>query len=681
MKNSHYDCLVIGAGHAGVEAALAASRLGCSTLLVTLFFETIGQMSCNPAIGGVGKGQLVKEIDALGGEMGLAADKTGIQFRQLNASKGQAVRSSRCQSDRKRYKLYLQDVVRQQKNLDILIGEVAEIVVHGGRIVGVKTASGDMIATKTVVVTTGTFLKGRMHVGTKITSGGRIGEPAAVRLADNFKDLGFEVLFFKTGTPPRLDGRTIDFSKLEAQHSDERPIPFSFRTPAIPKEQPLLPCYITHTTEATHEIIRSNFHLSPMYSGQIQATGVRYCPSIEDKIKRFTTKSSHHVFLEPEGLDTHEYYPNGISTGLPVEIQEAMVHSIPGLEKTVLTRPGYSIEHGVIPATELKPTLETKKITGLFLAGQINGTTGYEEAGAQGLIAGINAGLQAKGQKPFVLGRHEAYIGVLIDDLTTKGTDEPYRMFTSRVEYRLIIREDNADKRLARHGHELGLLSAADYDKVCKKYAMIDREVEHLKTTRIYPGSALDQELQKINSAALRQPTLLSDILRRPEVNYKMIAPYDVRLRLNSSALSYAGLSVVAKPAYRPPAGRAGTGRHESNLAKTDGHLKNFPQEVIDQVEYEIKYEGFIKKQFKTVERFRHIENIKIPADMDYHKVGGLSTEIREKLKRFTPVSLGQANRISGVTPSAISILMVYLKKLSQDRQAAREEGPGAFQK
>lgn len=632
MKSRYYDCIVIGAGHAGVEAALAASRMGCSTLMITLFFETIGQMSCNPAIGGVGKGQLVKEIDALGGEMGLAADRTGIQFRQLNASKGQAVRSSRCQSDRKRYKLYMQDIVSRQKNLDILVGEAAEMVVRDSRIVGIKMTSGEEIAAQTVIVTTGTFLKGRIHVGKDITSGGRVGEPAAVRLADNFKDLGFEVLFFKTGTPPRLDGRTIDFSKLEPQHSDARPIPFSFRTAEIPKDQPLLPCYITHTTENTHDIIRSNFYLSPMYSGQIHATGVRYCPSIEDKIKKFAAKNSHHVFLEPEGLDTFEYYPNGISTGLPAEIQEAMVRSIPGLEKAVLTRPGYSIEHGVIPATELRPTLETKKIRGLFLAGQINGTTGYEEAAAQGIIAGINAGLQAKAQAPFILGRSEAYIGVLIDDLTTKGTDEPYRMFTSRVEYRLIIREDNADKRLARYGHKFGLLSAMDYENVIKKYEMIDREVEHLKTTRLYPGSPLDEELQKMNSTPLRQPTLLADILRRPEVNYKMIAPYD-------------------------------------------GHLKNFPQEVIGQVEYEIKYEGFIKKQFKTVERFRHIENIKIPTDLDYHKVGGLSSEIREKLKRFAPISLGQANRISGVTPAAISILMVYLRKLSFERRAARPEG------
>ncbi len=621
-----YDCIVIGGGHAGIEAALAASRMGCETLMVTFSFDTIGQMSCNPAIGGVGKGQLVKEIDALGGEMGVAADRTGIQFRQLNASKGQAVRSSRCQSDRKFYKLYMQNVVRSQERVSVLEDKVSEIVVKNGAVVGIRTEGGHEFTTKTVVVTTGTFLKGRIHVGKTITSGGRIGEPASTRLPDNLKNLGFEILFFKTGTPPRLDGRTIDFSVTEPQYSDDPPIPFSFRTHGIPKEQKLLPCHITHTTEKTHEIIRANFHLSPMYSGQIQATGVRYCPSIEDKVKKFTDKKSHHVFLEPEGIDSHEYYPNGISTGLPADVQEQMVHSIPGLEHAVLTRAGYSIEHGVIPPTELTPFLETKRIKGLFHAGQINGTTGYEEAAAQGIIAGINAALNVKNKEPFILGRNEAYIGVLIDDLTTKGTDEPYRMFTSRVEYRLIIREDNADKRLVKYGYEFGLLNQTDYEKVVKKYEMIEKELEHLRTTRIYPGSPLEEELKRVNSSPLRQPILLSDLLKRPEVSYKMIAPYD-------------------------------------------GHLKDFPQEVIDQVEYEIKYEGFINKQFKDVERFKHIEKIKIPADINYDNIPGISREIREKLKKFTPISLGQAHRISGVTPAAISILMVYLKKLSFERR------------
>ncbi|MDP2653677.1 MAG: tRNA uridine-5-carboxymethylaminomethyl(34) synthesis enzyme MnmG [Candidatus Omnitrophota bacterium] len=630
MSHHRFDCVVIGAGHAGVEAALAASRMGCKTAMVTLFVETIGQMSCNPAIGGVGKGQLVKEIDALGGEMGLAADRTGIQFRQLNASKGQAVRSSRCQSDRKQYKLYMQKAVRDQDNLTVIADEASEILVSGGQVTGLRTVSGLTLETPAVVVTTGTFLKGRIHVGPTITPGGRIGEPASVRLADNIKDLGFEVVFFKTGTPPRLDGKTIDFSRMVIQHSDERPIPFSFRTPFIPREQKLLPCYLTHTGERTHEVIRNNFHLSPMYSGQIQATGVRYCPSIEDKLKKFADKSHHLVFLEPEGLDTDEYYPNGISTGLPAEVQEEFVRTIPGLENVRFVRHGYSIEHGVIPPTSITPFMETKTVKGLYLAGQINGTTGYEEAGAQGLLAGINAALRVKGEEPFVLGRHESYIGVLMDDLTTKGTDEPYRMFTSRVEHRLIVREDNADKRLASYGRKFGLLSGEDFAKVERKYAMIGREVEHLRSTRVYPGSPLDEILEANNSQPLRQPILLSDLLKRPEIRYHMISAFD-------------------------------------------GLLKDFPPEVIDQVEYEIKYEGFIHRALKNAEKFKHLEAIRIPGDINYDGIGGLSIEIRQKMKKFSPLTLGQANRISGVTPAAITILMIHLRKLTYQRKISRE--------
>lgn len=524
--DSTYDCVVIGGGHAGVEAALAPARMGCKTLMITLFSNTIGQMSCNPAIGGVGKGQLVKEIDALGGEMGLAADRTGIQFRQLNASKGPAVRSSRCQSDREQYRRYMQSVVAGQRNLDVLEDKVAEIFVHNGRVTGIKTETGRIIETPTVVVTTGTFLNGRIHVGRNITPGGRVGEPNSTRLADNIRDLGFPVMMFKTGTPPRLDGRTIDFSALEPQHSDSRMIPFSFRTPEIPKTQKLLPCHITFTTEETHQIILDNMHQSPMYSGQINATGVRYCPSIEDKLKKFADKTRHQVFLEPEGLGTDEYYPNGISTGLPSEVQEHFVRTIPGLENVKINRPGYSIEHGVIPATELKPSLETRKVQGLFFAGQVNGTTGYEEAAAQGLMAGINAGLYAQNKEPLILRRDEAYIGVLIDDLVTKGTEEPYRMFTSRVEYRLIVREDNADRRLAHYGFQLGILPEADYQNVQTKYKSIDREIQHLRSKRINPGTELDQKLVDRGSAPLKTGTLLSDILKRPQVDYDLIAPY-----------------------------------------------------------------------------------------------------------------------------------------------------------
>ena len=615
-----FDCIVIGAGHAGIEAALAPARMGLATAMVTLSQDTIGQMSCNPAIGGVGKGQLVKEIDALGGEMGLAADRTGIQFRQLNASKGQAVRSSRCQADRKQYRLYMQHVVLNQPHLTVIEDEVCDLLVAGGQVKGIKTISGLHVEAPTVIIATGTFLDGRIHIGTQITSGGRINEQASIRLARCIRDLGFQIMMFKTGTPPRLDGRTIDFTGMEYQASDDPIVPFSFRTPFIPKERKLLSCHITHTTQRTHDIIRANFHLSPMYSGQIKATGVRYCPSIEDKLKKFADKPTHHVFLEPEGLDTFEYYPNGISTGLPAHVQQEMVHSIPGLEKTVIVRPGYSIEHGVVPATELKPTLETKKIKGLFLAGQINGTTGYEEAAAQGLVAGINAALQVQDKEPLILGRHESYIGVLIDDLTTRGTEEPYRMFTSRVEYRLIVREDNADKRLAQYGHRLGLLLPQDYDQVTAKYAAIDKEIEHLRLTKIPPGTLLDDILKKVDSAPLKQSISLYDLLKRPEITYDMIAGFD-------------------------------------------GTLEKLGRQVIAQVEYEIKYEGFIRRQHKEVEKFKHIEYIRIPPGFDFNRIPGLSKEITEKLNRFNPITLGQANRISGMTPAAIVLLMIYLRK------------------
>jgi len=626
VKNRTYDCIVIGGGHAGIESALAASRMGCATLMVTLSVENIGRMSCNPAIGGVGKGQLVREVDALGGEMGLAADCTGLQFRQINASKGQAVRSSRCQSDKIRYSKYMQDVILSQKKLDVLEDMAGEILVKNGKAVGIKTESGKKIKAKTVVIAAGTFLKGRIHIGKKITPAGRYGEPPSVTLTDNLEALGFKLLFFKTGTPPRIDGSTIDFSKMQQQDSDDLPVPFSFRTSEIPGDQRLLPCHITYTNEKVHDIIRANLHLSPMYSGQINSTGVRYCPSIEDKLKKFSDKERHHVFLEPEGLDTDVYYPNGISTGLPANVQEKMVHAIKGLEKVKILRHGYSIEHAAICPTQLTPSLETKKIQGLFLAGQLNGTTGYEEAAAQGMMAGINAALKVKNKKPFILGRDEAYTGVLIDDLTTKGTNEPYRMFTSRVEYRLIVREDNTDKRLVKYGHKFGLISNKEYRKIQKKYELIEKEIKHLRSTRVHPGSSLDKELRRLKLAPIRQSALLSDILKRPEVTYRLIATHD-------------------------------------------GKLKDCPQEIIDQVEYEIKYEGFIAKQSKIVERFKNIEKIKVPKGIEWDNVNGLSFEIREKLKLFSPTTLGQANRISGVTPAAIAILIVYIRKWNYEKK------------
>jgi len=617
-----YEIIVIGAGHAGIEASLAASRMGCSTLLVTLKKGTIGAMSCNPAIGGIGKGQLVKEIDALGGEMAKATDACGIQFRTLNASKGPAVWSSRAQVDMYKYAKYMQEVVSRQPNLIIKEAEVKKIIVKNNLVCGIITGKGEEITAQCVIIAPGTFLDGLIHLGLKHYSGGRYNEPSSIDLAENLKDLGFTVLRFKTGTCPRLDKKTIDFSKLTIQYGDEPPKPFSFSTESILQKQ--VPCYITYTNEKTHKIILDNLDKSPLYTGIIKATGVRYCPSVEDKIVKFKDKERHQVFLEPQGLDADEVYPNGLSTSLPEDTQLAILHSILGLEKVKVIRFGYGIEHTVVDARELYPTLETKKIKNLFFAGQINGTTGYEEAAAQGLVAGINAAINVKSahnfgknKEPLVLDRSSSYIGVLIDDLTTKGTNEPYRMFTSRVEYRLLLREDNADLRLKKIGYNLGLVSEKDYKKILDKEQAINKAKEFLKKTVIKPAPKINEFLSKLNTSALKTPVSLETLLKRPQIHLKDL----------------------------------------KELFRFD--------EIFDllQAEIEVKYNGFIQRQLKEIGRFKNLEKIKIPLDFDYQKIPGLSREIKEKLKQCKPLNLGQASRISGVTPVAISILLIYLKK------------------
>ncbi|MDD5116666.1 MAG: tRNA uridine-5-carboxymethylaminomethyl(34) synthesis enzyme MnmG [Candidatus Omnitrophica bacterium] len=612
-----YDVIVIGAGHAGIEGSLAAARLGAKTLILTLDINSIGRMSCNPAIGGVGKGQLVKEIDALGGQMARAADSCAIQFRILNSSKGAAVQSSRAQIDMRKYSRYMRKLLSRQKNLTIREAEVKELIVEEGKVSGVVTDKGDIRA-KCVVICPGTFLDGLIHIGLKHFSAGRLNERAAVKLADNLKKLRFSTLRFKTGTCCRLDKNTIDFSGLIKQEGDARPKPFSFSSGKIKQKQ--IPCYITYTNKKTHDIIRSNLERSPLYAGIIKATGVRYCPSIEDKVVKFGDKERHQVFLEPEGLGVDEIYPNGISTSLPEDVQLDLLHSIAGLEKAKVRRFGYGIEHIVVEPTQLYPTLETKLIKNLYLAGQINGTTGYEEAAAQGLVAGINAVLRLKNKEPFILDRSTSYIGVLIDDLTTKGTQEPYRMFTSRLEYRLIIREDNADLRLSKMGFDLGLLSAKDYRRVQKKDEGIKQGLAFLKKTRVKPGKEINEKLIRLNSAPLKKPVTLEDLLKRPQVGIK-------------------GLKSI----------------HKIKL--------NISESAWQQVEIEVKYSGFIQRQLKDVEKFKHLEKIKLPVDFGYNGLGGISREIREKLAQFKPLNLGQASRISGVTPAAISLLMVYLKK------------------
>ena len=620
MSNK-YDVIIVGGGHAGCEAALAAARMGVDALLITLKVDAIGYTSCNPSIGGVGKGQLVKEIDALGGEMGKASDASCLQYRMLNSSKGYAARSSRMQIDRKLYNQYMRTCVLSQENLEVFEGEAKEIMVAGDACQGVRTAGGEDFFSSNVILTTGTFLNGTIHIGLEHFPGGRMGEEASKSLSGNLASLGFKIGSLKTGTPARLDGRTIDFSSLEEQSGDENIVPFSFSTKEI--KLPQKPCYITRTNKKTHEVIRSGLDRSPLYSGKIKSTGVRYCPSIEDKVVKFPERDSHIVFLEPEGIDTDEYYPNGISTSLPLDIQENMVRSIKGLEEAEMIKPAYGIEYDFVEPTQLLATLETKKIKGLFMAGQINGTTGYEEAAALGLMAGINASLKAKEEEALILERSQAYIGVLIDDLVTKGTEEPYRMFTSRVENRIMIREDNAGIRLSKIGHKIGLVTDDVLEKVQKKKDNVETAKNILNGRTILPGTKIDVLMQSKGEKPFTQKASLLQLLKRPGISYEDIREMDDQL------------------------------------------LKLSYYEKV-QLEVDVKYAGYIERELSRIKKFSDLEKIRIPDGFDYSSISGLSNEIKEKLINFKPRSLGQASRVSGVTPAAISILMVKLKVVKE---------------
>ena len=620
QANSSFDVIVIGGGHAGCEAALASARTGARTLLLTHNIETIGQMSCNPAIGGIGKGHLVREIDALDGLMARAADRAGIQLRTLNASKGPAVRATRAQADRSLYRAAVREAMENQPNLVLFQQGVEDLITEGERVVGCVTQMGLEFHARCVVLTVGTFLGGRIHIGQSNYQGGRAGDPPANRLAQRLRELPFEVGRLKTGTPPRIDGRSVDFSVMEEQPGDTPPPCMSYlgRDRAAPRQ---ISCYITHTNEATHEAIRGALDRSPMYSGNIEGVGPRYCPSIEDKVVRFANKASHQIFVEPEGLDTHELYPNGISTSLPFDVQTTLIQSIRGFENAHITRPGYAIEYDYFDPRGLKPSLETRYMAGLFFAGQINGTTGYEEAGAQGLLAGLNAARQARELEPWLPGRDQAYTGVLVDDLITMGTLEPYRMFTSRAEYRLLLREDNADLRLTETGRELGLVGDARWQAFCRKREAIEAERGRLHEIWVTPDNPAGQSFQALTGQALSKESRAVDLLKRPQMDY-------------SKLMQLEGI---------------GPGCGDSQVGQ--------------QVEIQTKYAGYVERQHEEIERNRERESQAIPEDFNFESVRGLSAEVGEKLARVRPSTIGQAARIPGVTPAAISLLLVHLKR------------------
>ncbi|GAB3001284.1 tRNA uridine-5-carboxymethylaminomethyl(34) synthesis enzyme MnmG [Psychrosphaera aestuarii] len=626
--SEHFDVIVVGGGHAGTEAALAAARMGQNTLLLTHNVDTLGQMSCNPAIGGIGKGHLVKEIDALGGAMALAADAGGIQFRTLNSSKGPAVRATRAQADRQLYKAAIRTTLENQENLKIFQQSCDDLIVENDRVVGVVTQMGLKFKAKSVVLTVGTFLGGKIHIGLENHSGGRAGDPPSIALADRLRELPFRVDRLKTGTPPRIDARTVDFSVMQAQPGDTPTPNFSYisKNGCHPEQ---IPCFITYTNEKTHDVIRGGLDRSPMYSGVIEGIGPRYCPSIEDKIVRFADKDKHQIFVEPEGLTTHELYPNGISTSLPFDVQIELVHSIAGFENAHITRPGYAIEYDYFDPRDLKQSLETKFIDGLFFAGQINGTTGYEEAGAQGLIAGLNAALHAQEKEAWSPGRDQAYIGVLIDDLATLGTKEPYRMFTSRAEYRLLLREDNADLRLTEKGRELGLVCDERWKTFNEKIEQIAVEQERLKSNWIHKDHAALDQVNELLKTPISREASLEDLIRRPEVRYEDLMNIE------------------------------GVGPANEN------------KQAAEQVEIQIKYQGYIDRQLLEIAKQQKNEDTVIPSDFDYASISGLSNEVIAKLEDARPDTVGQAARISGITPAAISMILVYLKKHNALKKSA----------